>query len=195
LLVEIRQSPRGFTLVELSIVLVIMGMIGTLLYGTIIRWVGKEREDQAERLIEAAGERLEGSYLADGDLPAPDGGGGLPAVFPDREDPWGQDIRYWRATDLAGGSTDLELVLYADTGSGGPFPAGDATIKKRYVNAAYILVSNGTNQRMEATLAPNGTTLNVLGPGLAVNDGSNERFDDLWRVVSLNTLKGLKARQ
>jgi prepilin-type N-terminal cleavage/methylation domain-containing protein len=212
---RIRLRPRersGFTLIELAVVLVIMGLVGWLFYGSIFGLAGKEKLNQADRDLRTVQSTLQGLAVANRGLPDPRSPGSV-AAYPDagllpanvtpQRDPWGQDILYFAARELAGNgtlpgalSTSLRVRTYAGVGSGGTFPAGDAPLDRVTENVAFVLLSRGKNLLGQATVDVAGgiTTLNLLRVGGPMNDGSGLEYDDLVRFSSLEQLKAQATR-
>ncbi|MEW5726112.1 MAG: prepilin-type N-terminal cleavage/methylation domain-containing protein [Thermodesulfobacteriota bacterium] len=193
-----RGAGSGFTLVELSIVLVVMGIIAFLVYGPVFDLVRKERVRDGAALLEKVAEKLSGQAAGTGRLPDPEGGL-LPAGFA-ATDPWGQPVRYWLAPELAGGArltgvpgSSLAVRTYRTVGSGGAFPAADAELVSEAGNLAFVLASTGPDLRQQMTVTSAGgqTVINVLKGGGSMQDGSGADYDDLMIFFPLGQFKAL----
>lgn len=201
-----RARERGFTLVELSVVLVIMGLIAWFFYGSIFHLAGSEKTSQADRDLRTAESALKGSVAVNATLTGPRSVGSVAAyptagllpqsVSPPR-DPWDQSILYFVAPELAGSQsvknvmkTSLRLRIYGGVGSGGTFPAADAALDREVPNVAFVLLSRGKNLEGETTLTTSGgfTYINVLRAGGPLKDASAREFDDMVRAVTLQEL-------
>jgi prepilin-type N-terminal cleavage/methylation domain-containing protein len=179
----------AFTLLEMAIVLVIMGLVGTVFYSIFTDYVGEEKIDSAEAALEDTNEGLIGRALVNGTLPDPDPDGTVPDGLSTTRDPWGGEIRYWLADGLRGGQDVLspgdEMLMVKIYSDAGEFPTG--TADRSVANVAYLIASSGPN--MQPQVVESGDELNVLSPGGPLQDGSGLEFDDLVRYVGLNELK------
>lgn len=190
---------RGFTLVELAVVLVIMGLLGLLVYGPVFDLVRKEKLRDGAEMLEKVADRLRGQAAVYGSLPDPGPGGTVPAGV-GQPDPWSRPVLYWLAPELSGAvrirgvpGASLGLRTYRTVGSGGPFPAADAELLGQVENLAAVLVSTGPNHTQQVTVSGSGgqTVINVLRGGGPMQDGSGANFDDLVLSISLGELKTL----
>jgi general secretion pathway protein G len=126
------SRPEGFTLLELLVVLVILGLLGGIIGPQVMKHIGTSKSKAAALQIEDLGAALE-TYRLDGDS-YPSTEQGLLAlvrkppgveqwngpylrkpVLP--KDPWGRDYRY-RFPGLRGALFDL-YTLGADDAEGG----------------------------------------------------------------------------
>jgi type II secretory pathway pseudopilin PulG len=180
-------------MVELALVLVIMGIAGTLFYGVITGMIGKDKSGRAELALDNAREGITGYAVKSGYLPDYDPGGELilPERFP-QEDAWGRELMYVLAAELAGevlitSRKDTSLAVEIHDGAG-TFPAG--TPARTIGDIAFALVSTGPNQSVQVVLQGDPPeTVKILRPGGPLSDGSGLEFDDLVEFVSLNELK------
>jgi prepilin-type N-terminal cleavage/methylation domain-containing protein len=216
------RSGHGFTLVELAIVLVIMGLIGTVFYNFVFSWIAKEKTNEAARTVATADKLLLGKLLGDrtGVLPAPesnpsplDGEDGdfLPASLGLGNDPWGNRLRYFRTTeDLdTATTTDIFVRIYKDAanfatdhgaapgGSPASSPTGQANADQLVSNVAYVVLSLGPDGRKQYRQVDGSIYIDVLQPGLeSANSGGagvNEKFDDQFSYKTLGELKNTYA--
>lgn len=192
-----RLAP-GFTLIELAIVLVIMGILAPLIYNAVTSYVVHEKEDIAKATMERAKEMMFGEVLASGGmLPTPDSGDLAPLTLAVSKDPWQSRLAYWRAPELVSAnvsgprSTTMEVRLYSDVGGGGAFPAADATLDRVIPDVAYVLVSSGPNLARETAVdTSSGIVVSVLRSGGPLRDGTGAEFDDIVEYVTLRQLQG-----
>lgn len=216
-----RRSGQGFTLIELGIVLVIMGLVGTLFYNFVFQWIGKEKTNEAARVVAAADKLLLGKLLADrtGVLPAPesnpspkDGEDGdlLPASLGLGNDPWGNRLRYFRTgvdIDTASPTTDtgIHVRIYKDAANfatdhpaapgGAPAsgPTGQANADQLVSNVAYVVLSLGPDGRKQYRQVDGSVYIDVLQPGLeAANAGGAGANERFDDQFSYKTLEELK---
>ncbi len=203
------QGRKGFTLVELAVVLLIMGLVGWIFYGSIFSLGHKEQAGQADRDLRTAEAALHGLVVTSRGLPTQRDSGSvaaypraglLPSSVAPQRDPWNQDILYFAAPEITGPgtlqnalSTRLRVRIYAGVGSGGAFPAADAPLDRETTDVAYVLLSRGANLQGQATVTTAGgiTIVNLLRGGGPLNDGTGQDYDDLARFGSLTQLKAL----
>ena len=180
-------------MVELALVLVVMGIVGTLFYGVITGMIGKDKSDRAELALDSAREGITGYAVKNGYLPDYDPGEKLilPERFP-QEDAWGRELIYVLADNLGGAAsitsrkdTSLAIEIFDDAAS---FPSGAPA--RSIADIAFTLVSTGPNQSVQVVLEGDPpVAVKILRPGGPLNDGSGLEFDDLVEFVSLNELK------
>lgn len=190
-------SRGGFTLVELAVVLVIMGLIGYTFYGSVFEYIAKEKVEQAENHLRETAEQLEGRALAENQLPAAGTGDTLPAGFKGGQDPWGGAVRYWPAPELVTNqitgtmTTSLSVAVYSDNGSGGTLPAGGATLVRTVDNVGFVLAGSGADLTPDLTVDTSGgvTTINIMLHEAYLDEDAGLYFDDIVLYKSLGELK------
>lgn len=190
-----RYGSTGFTLVELAIVLVVMGLVGTIFYGVITGFIYKEKDDSALQVLDTVHEEMVGYAVKNRYLPDPTPGTDLlPEGLARRKDPWGGDTHFWPAVELAAKAsitaereTSLIVEVYDNAGD---FVSGTSP-KRTIPNMAYVIASLGPNMSRQVFLdQPVGAYQNViriLEPGGPL--GSGVEYDDIVRYVTLNELK------
>lgn len=178
------NKTKGLTLVELAVVLVIMGLIGTVFYSTITRFIGKLKEDEAQEEVLVAQEKVRGFVFGkNGTLPASDTGDLLPRELGEVTDPWGQRLHYHPASELVSDSVDdvdttsLDVNFYTD---------GDLTTLDRTVSdVAYVVISLGPNQQQDYTVS----SVNIVSPTGTRTKSDGTEFDDIVEYITLPELK------
>jgi general secretion pathway protein G len=122
------RNKRGFTLVELLIVMVIIGMLAALVFPRLIPKVGKGKQSAAKAQIELLGQALDQFRLDTGRYPTTSEGLNALAANPGipnwdgpylrkalPNDPWGRPYHY----EAPGSHGDYDLLSYGADGSPG----------------------------------------------------------------------------
>jgi general secretion pathway protein G len=122
------RDQSGFTLVELLIVMVIIGMLAALVFPRLIPKVGKGKQSAAKAQIELLGQALDQMKLDTGRYPTTSEGLNALVVNPGvpnwdgsylkkavPNDPWGRPYHY----ESPGGHGDYDLLSYGADGSPG----------------------------------------------------------------------------
>ena len=184
------KARKGFTLIEMAIVLVIVGLLAGLTLPVISDLIKREKSSAATSMLEQVREQIIGYALIYGYLPDD-----LQADLGIGDDPYGNTIQYRYATDLATDlcaetSTDFDVEYYTSASS-------HTTTN----NVAFALFSIGRNMNKELPetnlgVAPTDNT--AIGTGtLEYYDprvgksvlGITEEYDDSVLVVSLPLLQ------
>lgn len=139
----LRFRRRGFTLIEILVVIVVLAVLATLVAPNVFRHVGAARETTARTQIEMLGAALDAYRLDNGRYPTTDQGLAALFVAPATEpraanwrgpylrkavplDPWGAPYLYRAPGTQSGAGYDL-LSLGADGKPGGEGEAADLT--------------------------------------------------------------------
>jgi general secretion pathway protein G len=122
------RTQSGFTLVELLIVMVIIGMLAALVFPRLIPKVGKGKQSAAKAQIELLGQALDQMKLDTGKYPTTSEGLNALVVNPGvpnwdgsylkkavPNDPWGRPYHY----ESPGSHGDYDLFTYGADGSAG----------------------------------------------------------------------------
>jgi general secretion pathway protein G len=128
------KNNKGFTLVELIVVMVILGMLAALVYPKLLPKVGKGKQSAAKTQVEQLGQALDLFRLDTGRYPTTSEG--LNALVTDPgapgwdgpylkkalpNDPWGKPYHY----ECPGTHSDYDLSSYGSDGT----PGGEGEAK------------------------------------------------------------------
>ncbi len=184
-------SPVGFTLVEIAVVLVVIGLILGTLAPMMIAMIKKDKLKNGRQTVQRARNEIIGYAMINS--------GKLPLSIDDishKLDPWGNELFLITSPDLAGvdvcsvNSTTMSLVLYSPSGS------GSCSTGNVVSNIACLIASKGPDyNRQISGLVSN--QVGILGYGCygdlypSDNSGlpSNRPFDDIYDYLSLAELK------
>lgn len=172
------QTPpkKAFTLVELAIVLVIMGLIIGLTLPIVSDFVRHEKQVASKDFMLKVKNEIIGFALITKRLPANLDEIGI------EDDPYGNTLIYVPDTGLTGAdlcSSSLTDSIQVQKVS----PSGTDT----FSDIAFVLTSRGRNNNLETTNSSD--TYTVTDPRTYGTDGSGFNFDDIVEFVSYNFLR------
>lgn len=182
------HKKRGFTLVEMAVVLLVMGLVGLVFYGFFIRFVGDAKEEIANRDIERVSNLVKGYVIGeDGGLPTDVEYADLGA----ETDSWGLNYVYIHdgalegADDIATNNNAALIVnIYSDANFGAP------DLLRTVSDVVFLVVSLGPNNSQDYTIT--GNTIDILSEqGARQNTTTGRTYDDIVEFVTLNELKAL----
>lgn len=204
-----KQRKKGFTLIEMAIVTVIIGVMAWGFMSFMTEFTSREKIEEARRDAELAASEIEGFVIGNtGKLPEPRTGNLMPTEIGNTTDPWGNNLLYWRADELAGqavdsvDSTDMEIRIYTDltewqvalndvggTDSRGLdwVPTGGQLIQ----DVAYAVVSPGKDRVQHVAVTSGSIHVNILNDGTLANDaaGTSRNFDDIVQYKTLQQVR------
>ena len=181
------SNRKGFTLVEMAIIMVIIGLIAGMILPAIIKSIKREQITDARRQVRMARDEIIGYAMANNKLPAD-----LSKIahgddpFPTGSYPY---LFYRPADEINEGKS----------GSGQICDVGGTTLKvtigsDTYDDIAFVIASKGKNMNFQLNNATNGTvTLYESGQpnidGYPGDMNRPEEYDDIAEFVTLDYLK------
>lgn len=184
----------GFTLIEMAIVSVIIGVMAWGLMSFMDDYIAREKLEEARRDADYVAQEVEGYILGNsGKLPEPRTGNLIPSSIGNSRDPWGNEYRYWRADALNGTAvdnvetTDL-FIRYYDSESDLPAEGTAATVNatRTINNVAYVVISLGKDQTRHFTTSPGSVYINLLEDGAKIG---GDNFDDIVQYKTLEQVR------
>ncbi len=189
-----RNKQAGFSLVEIAIVLVIVGLLigmGVALIGPLTKRV---KDNEAKEIVDAAVESLMSYGASNNELPDTTA---FPTVIRKPADVWGKNLYYVLEDNLkdssAGGicgisSTNLTINICPDSGCGSPDIIS---------NVAFIVLSSGGNFNNQTTgtlSVTSATTINIYDVGISIDNYTTdmdrtEANDDIAKWIAIDELR------
>ncbi len=188
---NIRTRNKGFTLVEMAVVVVILGLMAALILPGIFKTIERNRLERGRAGIEALKNEAIGyvaSFSADADKKLPPDTATDFQNFRYYLDPWKKNVVYYYDENLLNDSDPSRQSVCEALGT-------NLSIQKnsdpQINNIAFILVSSGKNMNQETSYAvgPPGPPQLVTYYDYGHPLGQYE-YDDLVAYVSLAELKG-----
>ncbi len=178
------RVPKGFTLVELAMVLVVIGVLLTLGVGLMGPLIKQQKLAKSRKILEEIKEAVIGYVLTHRTLPP-----NLSVLGVRTKDAFGKEILYLPASlsDVCQEtSTSLSLLEECEDTS-------CSTYQARRDNLAFVLASGSENQNIQTNEISG--LVKTYQPQVKVDDYSSdflrlENYDDLVTYVSLYQLKG-----
>jgi len=191
------NKKKGFTLIELSIVLVILGLIVATITPLFVTLSKKNKLSEGKRVVATARDEIKGEILRTRTVPSDLGNIGHSV------DPWRNGLVYIPAPGLVG--RDICSWLGGGIGQTGLSVCldGDCT-SSRKGNVAFIIASIGPNFNRQLEAAANregdksGRAVRLYGYGVTVDqytvspdpNRGTDQFDDIVEFVTLAEMIG-----
>ncbi|WP_461210038.1 type II secretion system protein [Desulfocurvus sp. DL9XJH121] len=178
--VRARGRTVGFTLIEMAIVLVIIGLLAGLTLPMIGDLVKREKRTATSDFLEKARNEIIGFALINKRLPTQDEFENDLGIG---KDPYGQALVYWADSNLSGTNlcsatpTDDLTLRLTD-------PSGD----NDYGDLGFIVLSTGRNVSAEYA-EPGSHVVQVWDQRSWTPTTGHEEFDDQYEYVSFNYLR------
>ncbi len=179
------MSRKGFSLVELAIVLVVVGILLTLGMGIMGPLIKQQKLAKSRKILESLQEAIIGYAITYRTLPSD-----LSVLGVRNSDSFGGEILYLSVnlSDICQATT-TSLSLLEDC-----IDASCSSYQTRHDNIAFVLVSGSENRNIQTNIISN--LIKTYQPQVKVDDYTNdffrlEYYDDLTAYVSLYQLKGL----
>lgn len=173
-----KNDSRGFTLIEMAIVLVVMGLIVGTIVPLLVTQSKTARLKEARDILRTARDEIIGyAYHNDRCLPAD-----LDAIGHSK-DPWGNELFYRPANEtICGTTTDICSSGLKNTSLNMTIP-DQPNPDKTISNVAFVLASSGPNYNLQIDNATNSVKAYRYGEKI-----NGKEFDDLYDYVSLGQL-------
>ncbi len=173
---------RGFTLIELAIVLVIIGLLIGLGAGLLGPLTRRSKYSEGKTTVNSAVEAITGYSIRTGRLPPESD---FQRIVPSYKDPWGNELQYFLDNDLTSSicsQNETDLIVCHDT-----------SCANYTENVAFVVISPGDNYNYQTLDRGNNRAfVPPIGTENVDFDGSDfiraETYDDIVRWVTLDQL-------
>ena len=191
----IRNSSRGFTLIEVAMVLIILGILvglGAALVGPLTK---QAKFSESREVVKAAKEAVSGYAVKNGYLPA-----NLEAAGARKLDAWGNDLVLYRATEFDA-SPENACGVTSTTLGGQPFEVhectnDDCSTYNTKSNVGFVVFSKGPDAN-EAGTDPNKDGIppfKVRIQDSSYTDGATTyNYDDIVAYVPLDEIRSARG--
>lgn len=169
-------KQHGFSLIELSIILIVLGVILAAFLPRMTRGIASGKIREAKNILAMARDEIIGMAVMNGTrhlLPAAEGVGGneVPASIAHRIDPWGNTLYYYPASSLTNAT---DTCYFCETGT-------NATkFGKTVVDVAFLIGSMGKNFVQDLDGTGPDYAIKVYGSTMA----SGKVYDDIVSFVT-----------
>lgn len=186
------RTKRGFTLVELAIVLVIIGLLIGAGAGLMNVLVKRAKYNESKEIINAVAEAITSQVASSGLLPD---SSGFNSVAPSKKDSYGKDLVYVYDTTLPSSnicgvsSSSISVEVCPD--------AGCSTPTQTVNNVAFLIISSGHNKNIQTSTSTT-STIRVYTYGVPnIDDNTSdmnrpEEYDDIVKWVTVDELKSAR---
>jgi len=171
------RTRTGFTLVEMAVVIVIMGLIAALILPGVFRTIERNKLERGRNAVTALKNEVVGYVVVNKQLPE------NLSPFSGRVDPWGRNVVYY-----PGILSDINICNQTST----TLRIQKTTTGTTRANIAFVLVSTGKNMHQE-TGYTSGPPQIVTYYDQGVTDATafpGYEYDDIVEYVSLFELIG-----
>ncbi len=184
------HKASAFTLIELAIVLVVIGILVGMGVGLVGMLTKRAKYNEAKEVVDAAVESVINFAAFNNRLPT---SSGFPSVVRESKDPWGKELVYFPAPGLDSNSTNICGLRKTDLKV---WQCQDASCSSYTTidNVAFAVVSGGLNYNVQTSNASGIIKVYDYGTDNVddyPDDGINrpEKYDDIVKWVTLYELQ------
>ncbi len=180
-------TDKGFTLIELAIVLVIMGLLVGMGAGLVGPLTKRAKVYETKEIMNAAVESVVSFGASSNSLPD---AAEFTSTVRTPNDTWTRPLNYIFDSNLTGGicgrrSTNITVNICPDAGCSSPQAINDV---------AFIILSSGENYNNQTEGDPTATTINVYTQGVDIDNyatdmSRTEPYDDIVKWITLGELR------